>query len=170
MLRIDPSASISPLSDLEESVRGTAIVIGAHSVVDSFVKIKPAGGAGDLTIGEHCYINSGCVIYTGNGISIGDNVLLGANVVLAPTNHEYSLQGALIREQGFQPSRGGIYIGGDVWIGSSTVVLDGSRIGDGCVVGAGSVVRGTIPPYSVVVGNPIRHVGQRRPPLQPPEY
>jgi len=44
MLLISPEACISPLADIEDSVKGTKIVIEAGVVVDSFVKIKPAGG------------------------------------------------------------------------------------------------------------------------------
>ncbi len=61
-------AGVSPHCDIEDSVRGSRIVVGARSVIDSFVKIKPTGGSGDLVIGEHSVINSGCVLYTGNGI------------------------------------------------------------------------------------------------------
>ena len=50
MIEIDPSAVVSRLCDIEDSVRGTRIVVGAHSVLDSFVKIKPAGGRGDVAV------------------------------------------------------------------------------------------------------------------------
>ena len=72
MLKIDPTAKISPLADIEESVRGTLIQIGPRTMVDSFVKIKPAGGMGELVIGADCAINSGTVISTGNGVRSGD--------------------------------------------------------------------------------------------------
>lgn len=49
----------------------------------------------------------------------------------------------------------------DVWIGSHVTLLSGSKIGRGCEVGSGSVVRGAIPPYSVVIGNPCKVVGFR---------
>src|SRR5690606_5430928 len=75
VLTIDPSAKISPLADIEPSVRGTPITIGARTLVDAFVKIKPAGGSGAVTIGADCALNSGTVIYTGNGVTIGDAVL-----------------------------------------------------------------------------------------------
>ena len=59
------------------------IEIGADSTIDSFVKFKPAGGKGDIKIGERVYINSCCVLYSGNGISIGDDVLISANCTIA---------------------------------------------------------------------------------------
>ena len=79
MIVVDPSAFVSRHADLEPSIRETRIVIGARSYIDSFVKIKPAGGLADVTIGNNCYINSGTVIYSGNGVIIGDNVLIAAN-------------------------------------------------------------------------------------------
>jgi virginiamycin A acetyltransferase len=161
MLSIDPTAKISPLADIEPSARGTLIQIGARTMVDAFVKIKPAGGSGEVVIGADCAINSGVVMYTGNGIRIGDAVLIAANCTLAPTNHEFSDPSKRIRDQGFQPSRGGIVIGDDVWLGANVVVLDGAVIGQGCVIAAGSVVRGELEPYSIYAGAPAQRVGSR---------
>lgn len=161
MIQISSSARVSPLADIEDSVRGSQIVVGPHSVVDSFVKIKPAGGSGDLIIGSHVTINSGCVFYTGNGIVIGDHVAIAANCTFAPVNHEYQDVNQLIREQGFRPSKGGIVIEEDVWIGANCVVLDGARLRKGCVIGAGSLVRGEIAAYSINAGHPLALIGQR---------
>ena len=49
----------------------------------------------------------------------------------------------------------------DVWIGARVTLLSGVRLGRGCEIGSGSVVRGTIPPYAVVIGNPCKIVGFR---------
>ena len=49
----------------------------------------------------------------------------------------------------------------DVWIGNHVTLLSGVTVGRGAEVGAGSVVRGNIPPYSVVIGNPCKVVGFR---------
>ncbi|CCG07800.1 acyltransferase [Pararhodospirillum photometricum] len=161
MIDIDPTARVSPLADLEDSVKGSRIVVGPHSVIDSFVKIKPAGGPGDLVIGAHTVINSGCVLYTGNGLTIGDYVAVAANCTFAPVNHAFADAGRLIREQGFLPSRGGIVVEDDVWLGANCVLLDGAVLHQGCVVGAGSVVRGELEPYTIYGGTPLRILGRR---------
>jgi acetyltransferase-like isoleucine patch superfamily enzyme len=161
MLEIDPTAKVSHLADIEPSARGTLIRIGARTMIDSFVKIKPAGGSGEVRIGEDCAINSGTVIYTGNGITIGDAVLIAANCTLAPTNHAFGDRDRRIRDQGFLPSKGGIVIEDDVWLGANVVVLDGAVIGRGCVVAAGSVVRGRLEPYSIYAGAPAQRTGAR---------
>lgn len=161
MIEIHPEARVSSLADIEDSIRGSRIVIGANAVVDSFVKIKPAGGIGDLIIGERTVINSGCVLYTGNGIRIGNDVLVAANCTFAPVNHEYRRRDVPIRQQGFRPSKGGILIEDDVWIGANSVILDGAILRHGCVIGAGSIVRGEIMPFSINAGQPLRVIGWR---------
>ena len=161
MIDIHPSARVSPLADIEDSVRGSKIVVGEHAVIDSFVKVKPAGGSGDVVIGPKTVINSGCVLYTGNGIRFGTGVAVAANCTFAPVNHEYKDRNKPIREQGFRPSKGGIVIGDDVWIGANCVFLDGTVIGDGCVIAAGSMVRGTLEAYGVYGGNPLAKLGER---------
>jgi virginiamycin A acetyltransferase len=161
LIEIHPLAKVSQLADIEDSIRGTRIVIAAHASLDSFVKIKPAGGSGDVVVGERTVINSGCVLYTGNGIRIGNDVAIAANCTFAPVNHAYKDKSRRINQQGFLPSRGGIVIEDDVWIGANVVILDGAILRTGCVIGAGSLVRGEIPAYSIQAGNPLRRIGWR---------
>lgn len=161
MIVIDPTARVSPLADIEDSTRGTRIVIGAKAVVDAFVKIKPAGGSGDVEIGPECVINSGCVLYTGNGIRMGARVAVAANCTFAPANHEFRRRDLPIREQGFRPSKGGIVIEDDVWIGANCVLLDGAILREGCVIAAGTVVRGEVAAFSIQGGNPMTVLGWR---------
>jgi acetyltransferase-like isoleucine patch superfamily enzyme len=161
VIEIHPSARVSVLADIEDSVRGTRIVIAEDAVIDAFVKIKPAGGNGDVYIGARTIINSGCVLYTGNGIRIGSGVAVAANCTFAPTNHEFARKDVPIREQGFRPSKGGILVEDDVWIGANCVILDGAILRRGCVIGAGSVVREEVAAYSIQGGNPLRMLGSR---------
>jgi acetyltransferase-like isoleucine patch superfamily enzyme len=156
-----PSAQISSLADLEDSARGSVLTIEENVVIESFVKVKFAGGSGNVTIGQRSYVNAGVVIYSGNGISIGRGVLIAANCTLAATNHRISDRSRFIRDQGFARSKGGIIIEDDVWIGANSVILDGSVIRKGAVIGAGSCVRGEVPAFAIMVGQPLRHVGVR---------
>jgi acetyltransferase-like isoleucine patch superfamily enzyme len=161
VIEIHPTARVSALADIEDSIRGTRIVIGAHSVIDSFVKIKPAGGSGDLMVGERVVINSGCVLYTGNGVRIGNDVAIAANCCFAPTNHGFRERSRKIREQGFLPSKGGIVVEDDVWIGAGCIFLDGAVVRHGCVIGAASVVRGELDAWGIYGGNPLKRIGER---------
>jgi acetyltransferase-like isoleucine patch superfamily enzyme len=46
----------------------------------------------------------------------------------------------------------------NVWIGFDACVLPGVTIGEGSIVGAKSVVTQSVPPFTVVAGNPARVV------------
>jgi virginiamycin A acetyltransferase len=162
MIEIHESARVSALADIEDSVRGTRIVVGKEVVIDSFVKIKPAGGVGDVLIGEYSIINAGCVLYSGNGIRIGKGVAIAANCTFAPVNHEFTKRTTPIRMQGFRHNRGGILVEDDVWIGANSVLLDGAILRRGCVVAAGSIVRQELKSYTVYAGSPLRVIGERQ--------
>lgn len=49
----------------------------------------------------------------------------------------------------------------DVWLGHDSCILSNSHISNGAIIGAKSVIKGFIPPYSIVVGNPARVIGYR---------
>lgn len=52
----------------------------------------------------------------------------------------------------------GVDVGHDVWIGSGVSINRGIKIGDGAVVAANSVVTKDVAPYSIVGGNPAKHI------------
>jgi len=161
MIVIAPGARVSTLADIEDSVRGSTITIEDGAVIDSFVKIKFAGGDGNITICRNAVVNAGCVIYSGHGVVIGPGSRIAANSTLVGAEHEYRERSKTIWEQRFAPSRGGILIEEDVWVGTNCVLLDGSILRKGCVVGAHSLVRAELDPYSVNVGIPTKIVGYR---------
>ncbi|SEL79139.1 virginiamycin A acetyltransferase [Roseivivax marinus] len=65
------------------------------------------------------------------------------------------------RMHGYAPDTRDTVVGHDVWLGYGALVCPGARIGNGVFVGAGAVVRGTVPDYAVVMGNPARVVRMR---------
>ncbi|MEV7663036.1 DapH/DapD/GlmU-related protein [Paenarthrobacter sp. NPDC089316] len=54
-----------------------------------------------------------------------------------------------------------VVIEDDVWIGARAIILPGVRVGRGSVVAAAAVVTKSVPPFSVVAGNPARVVKSR---------
>lgn len=54
-----------------------------------------------------------------------------------------------------------VVVNEDVWIGARVTLLSGVHIGRGAEIGTGTVVRKSVPPYAVVVGNPAKIVGFR---------
>ena len=63
--------------------------------------------------------------------------------------------------KGFGGTRGDVRIGHDVWLASGCTILSGVTVGDGAVVAARSVVSRDVAPYSIVAGNPARHIRYR---------
>ena len=61
----------------------------------------------------------------------------------------------------FSLSRGDINIGSDVWLCHDCTILSGVNIGHGAVVANGAVVTKDVPPYSIVGGNPAKHIRWR---------
>ena len=54
-----------------------------------------------------------------------------------------------------------VIVDDDVWIGARVTLLSGVHIGRGAEIGTGTVVRKSIPPYAVIIGNPAKIVGFR---------
>lgn len=54
-----------------------------------------------------------------------------------------------------------VVIGNDVWLGYGCTILGGVTIGDGAAIGARAVVTRDVEPYSIVAGNPARHIRYR---------
>lgn len=129
---------------------GSNVNLEKHAVTSTRVTIGSNSG-----IGENCYIQG--------AVTIGDNVMMAKNVKIFTTNHETRRTDIPMCEQGSQPERP-VTIGSDVWICDSVIICPGSKIGSGVILGAGAVVRGEIPDYAVVAGNPaqvIRYRGQK---------
>lgn len=97
-------------------------------------------------------------------ITLGDRVVISMNVHFL--THDYSFTTALIA-LGEQPQTDigilrEIVVGNNVFIGMNVILLPGTTIGNHVIVGAGSVLRGNIPDYSIVTGNPAQVVGDIR--------
>jgi probable biosynthetic protein (TIGR04098 family) len=138
-LRYGPGAEISPnaiLSNSQNITAGARLHLGAHSAV----------WAGPSARGR---------------IVLGDDVSIGPRAFVTAANYRFN-DGAPVRSNAMNEAE--IIVGNDVWIGAAGIILGGSHIGEGAIVGAGAVVRGKVPPYAIVSGNPAVLVGYRRRP------
>jgi len=59
---------------------------------------------------------------------------------------------------GHPKTNGDVIIGNDVWIGYKSTIMSGITIGDGAVIAANSHVVKNVQPYSIVGGNPAKHI------------
>jgi acetyltransferase-like isoleucine patch superfamily enzyme len=107
-----------------------------------------------------CFSN--CVhISSISSVSVGNGVLFGSHIYVGDHNHGV-YRGDFQNSPDEPPARrklgggGPVIIEDNVWIGDNTVILGPAHIGRGSIVGAGSLVRGTVPPGSIVGGAPCR--------------
>jgi acetyltransferase-like isoleucine patch superfamily enzyme len=107
-----------------------------------------------VRIGDRCLIGKGSGIVGHHSIEIGDDVFTGHHVYITDANHGYEDVTLPIGRQFAAPRP--VRVGAGSWLGHGTVVLPGATIGCHVAVGAGSVVTGTLPDFSVAVGNPAR--------------
>ena len=123
------------------------------------VMIRTIAHGATISIGDDVGV-SGCTISAGESIKIGSRVLVGSGVIITDSDaHPIDPEE---RKLGGAGARKGVIIEDDVFIGARAIILKGVTVGQGSVIGAGAVVAKSIPPYSVVVGNPAKIVGDSR--------
>lgn len=112
-------------------------------------------------------------LHRARGVHIGKNVWIGYDVVL-DTSRPFaitledgcvlSLRVTLLAH--FRELQG-VTVERDAFIGAGALILPGVVIGQGAVVAAGSVVTRSVPPFTMVQGNPAVPVAQCGIPLGP---
>jgi acetyltransferase-like isoleucine patch superfamily enzyme len=137
--------------------------LGENVNIGPYTTIQASGVLSNLgtgcTIGANSGIGGYSFIGCGGGVQIGADVIMGQYVSFHSENHVIDRTDVPIRSQGVV--RKGIVIEDDCWVGAKATFLDGCHVGRGCVVASGAVVRGTIPPYSIIAGVPARVIRSR---------
>lgn len=112
-------------------------------------------------------------LHRARGVTIGKGVWIGYDVVL-----DTSRPFAITLEDGcvlslrvtvlahFREVQG-VTVGRDAFVGAGALILPGVVIGQGAVVAAGSVVTRSVPPFTMVQGNPAKPVAACGIPLGP---
>ncbi|MGH6714663.1 MAG: sugar O-acetyltransferase [Bradyrhizobium sp.] len=130
-------------------------------VDESFLLMPPfyTAGGSEIRVGRNVFVNQNCTFYDLGGLDIADDVMIGPNVSIVTAGHPV------------EPSqRRSITIGKpivierNVWIAAAATIIGGVTVGENAVVAAGSVVTRSVPPNTLVGGNParvIRSIGER---------
>jgi acetyltransferase-like isoleucine patch superfamily enzyme len=132
-------------------LRGRGARIGRMAVVGH---ARIGGHLALLEIGEESSLGR-CELSLHERIVIGRRVVINDGVVILTASHD-------IRSRGWTEKAASVTVEDYAWIATNAILLPGTRVGRGAVVGAGAVVRGTIPAYGVVVGNPAVLLSTRR--------
>jgi acetyltransferase-like isoleucine patch superfamily enzyme len=131
---------------------------GPGCVISAFTKVKISG---PFVMGKRVQIATGCFLGAGRaGLTLGDDVLISPNCAILTGTYVIDRLNVPLQEQGTTSKP--VRIGHRVWVGSNSVVLGGSELGDDVIVSAGSVVSGSVPANSIVLGNPAKVIFTRR--------
>ncbi len=114
----------------------------------------------NISIGRRVSINDNVFINGAGGVEIGDDCGIAYGTALISEDHVISDPDVPIREQPKVPGK--ITLERNVWVAANCTILKGVTIGEGSVVAAGSVVVRSVPPYSLVGGNPARVMRSRK--------
>jgi acetyltransferase-like isoleucine patch superfamily enzyme len=93
-----------------------------------------------------------------NQIVLEEEVLFAPNVLIMDHNHEFADVTRAISAQGVTEG-GRIRIEKNCWLGYGAVVVCGSgqlTVGRNSIIGANAVVTRSVPPYSIMAGNPAK--------------
>jgi acetyltransferase-like isoleucine patch superfamily enzyme len=126
-------------------------------------KIAIAGtskGPSRLRIGNGVFIGHGCSFGVASQVEISDFVAIGGQTFITDTegHSTYNPRRAIWEVPASADDVSPVVIENNVQIGRHCVILKGVTIGARSIVGTGSVLRSSVPPDSVVMGNPARVV------------
>lgn len=75
--------------------------------------------------------------------------------------HAHEEDGKWVTQKDHVVDRGPVVVGSDVWVGFEALIMSGITIGHGAAVAARAVVTKDVEPYSIVGGNPAKHIRYR---------
>lgn len=121
-----------------------------------YVRILRACGMN--LVGDPRYIDPSAYFDELERVTLSERVVVSRDVRFL--THDYSITTAEVAG-GFTPPTdirrsGTITLANNVFVGIGVILLPNTAVGANTIIGAGSVVRGTIPGGSVVMGNPSR--------------
>lgn len=114
----------------------------------------------NIFLGNDIVIGMDCIFVDNAPIRVGDRAMIASGVQLCTASHPILPGERLLdaRPTYFRTYALPITVCAGAWVGARAVVLPGVTIGKNAVVGAGSVVTKSVPPNTVVVGNPARPI------------
>lgn len=123
----------------------TGCVIGQNCNIGQNVVVSPK-----VILGKNVRVQNNVSIY--EGVICEDDVFLGPSMVFTNVINPRS---AVSRKQEYKKT----IVKKGASIGANATIVCGHNIGEFAFIGAGAVVTKEVAPYSLVVGNPAKHVG-----------
>lgn len=110
-----------------------------------------------MSVGDCCYFNRRCFFSVGRLIDIGSYCLAGLDCRFIGSSH-MATNPILPHVKVPAKVDDVIRLGVNVFVGTNATIIGNLSIGWGSSIGASAVVHESIPPFSVVVGNPAKIV------------
>lgn len=123
----------------------TGSEIGENCNIGQNVVISPG-----VRLGKNVKVQNNVSVYT--GVICEDDVFLGPSMVFTNILNPRS---AVVRRDKYVTT----IVEKGATIGANATIVCGNRIGRYAFIGAGAVVTKEVLPYSLVVGNPAKHIG-----------
>lgn len=147
------------------------IILGKKNCIRGIIEVQRPDG--EIVIGNHNYIGEGTRIWAAEKIEIGNHVMIAHNCNIFDNDthpveymerrmdSEEIIWGAGRKKYASLKSAP-IIIEDDAWICAGATILRGITIGERSIVAAGAIVTKSVPPDTVVAGNPAKVVSDRR--------
>ncbi len=123
----------------------TGCEIGSNCNIGQNVVVSPK-----VILGKNVRVQNNVSIY--EGVICEDDVFLGPSMVFTNVINPRS---AVTRKEEYKKT----IVKKGASIGANATIVCGHNIGEYAFIGAGAVVTKEVAPYSLVVGNPAKHVG-----------
>jgi UDP-2-acetamido-3-amino-2,3-dideoxy-glucuronate N-acetyltransferase len=120
-------------------------IIGENCNIGQNVVVSP-----EVVLGNNVRVQNNVSIYT--GVICEEDVFLGPSMVFTNVINPRS---AISRKNEFMQT----LVEKGATIGANATIVCGNKIGRYAFIGAGAVVTKEVQPYSLVLGNPSKHVG-----------
>lgn len=149
------------------AVIGQQIELGDYCIIRPFTLINLAGM---VKLGDYSEISSFTLVYGSASLLVGDGsyigpqslinadepIQLGHGSALGPRSMIFTHGSFLPYTEGYWVKLAGVTIGDKVWCAAGVFIHPGIEIGDDTFVNSCAVVTQSIPPGSVVEGNPAK--------------
>jgi UDP-2-acetamido-3-amino-2,3-dideoxy-glucuronate N-acetyltransferase len=119
--------------------------LGENCNIGQNVVISP-----DVILGANVKVQNNVSIYT--GVICEDDVFLGPSMVFTNILNPRS---AVVRKSEYLRTT----VRKGASIGANATIVCGNDLGEYCFIGAGTVITKEVLPYSLMVGNPGKHIG-----------
>lgn len=109
----------------------------------------------NLEVGNQVYFGKCVFLDLKEKVTIEDRVTLSMSTMVL-THTDAGQYSRIVRV--LPASQAPVSIHCDAYVGANAIILQGVEVGPEAIIGAGSVVRHSVPPKTVVVGNPAKEI------------